>query len=173
MTWTQIFIPLGAAIISFFLTQLPDFVDREWATLFLCIGWGLLALCMIYWRWIVHRIDRQIVGLYPRILELEKERKMETQTSYYYRNLHIRSIRHLANMLGICPNELKNKDLRDFKRKMNQKGDPYELLLAVWDKYLHKSVTSRSHYMQDFVVFIILAGFFFTIIYGHTHCWFD
>lgn len=173
MTWGQIFIPLGAAIIAFFVTRLPDFVNRGWATPFLFVGWALFSLCMIYWRWIVHQIDGQIVGMYPRMLELEKERKMETQTAYYYRNLNKKSIRYLANMLGIPFNELKNQDFREFKRKVAQKGDPHDFLLDVWDKFLRNSVTRRGYSFQDWVVGILIVVFLIAIILGSKLGWFS
>ncbi|HEC93042.1 MAG TPA: hypothetical protein ENI51_08650 [Candidatus Atribacteria bacterium] len=174
MTWGQIFIPLGAAIIAFFVTQLLDFANRGWATPFLFIGWTLFSLCMIYWRWIVHQIDRQIVGMYPRMLELEKERKMETQAAYYYRNLNKKSIKYLANKLEIPFEELKNKDFREFKRKVAQKGDnPYDFLLDVWDKFLYDSVTSRGHSFQDWVVGILIVVLLITIIVGSKLGWFS
>lgn len=72
----------------------------------------LFTLCMVYWRWVVHHIDRQIVGMYLRMIELEKERKMETQTAYYYRNLNKKSIKYLASKLEVPFDELKNQDFR-------------------------------------------------------------
>jgi len=174
MTWGQIFIPLGAAIIAFFVSKLPDFANRGWVTPFLFIGWALFTLCMAYWRWIVHQIDRQIVGMYPRMLELEKERKMETQTAYYYRNLSKKSLKHLANKLKFPFDELKNTDFREFKRKVAQKGDnPYDVLLDVWDKFLYDSVTSRGHSFQDWVVGILMVVFLIAIIFGSKLGWFS
>ena len=173
MIWGQIFIPLGAAIIAFFVTQIPDFANRGWTTPFLFIGWALFSVCMMYWRWIVHQIDRQIVGLYPRMLELEKERKMETQTAYYYRNLNKKSIRHLASKLGIPFDELKNQDFREFKRKVGQKGDPHDFLLDVWDKFRHNSVTSRGHNFQDWIVGVLIVIFLLAIISGSKLYWFS
>jgi len=169
MTWDQIFIPLGAAIIAFFVTQLPDFANRGWATPFLFIGWALFSLCMIYWRWVVHQIDKQIVRMYPRMLELEKERKMETQTAYYYRNLNKKSIKYLANTLRI---QLENQDFREFKKKVAQKGDPHDFLLNVWDNFLQNSVTSRGHSFQDGVVGILIVVFLIAIILGSKLSWF-
>jgi len=55
--------------------------------------------------------------MYPRMLELEKEKKMETQTAYYYRNLSQGGLRHLAKKLDIELKELKTQDFREFKRK--------------------------------------------------------
>lgn len=112
MTWSQVFIPLGAGIIALFVTQLPNFASQGWSTPFLFVGWMLFTLCMVYWRWVVHHIDRQIVGMYLRMIELEKERKMETQTAYYYRNLNKKSIKYLASKLEVPFDELKNQDFR-------------------------------------------------------------
>lgn len=173
MTWAQIFVPLGAAIIAFFVIQLPDFADRGWAIHFLFIGWFLFFLCMVYWRLVAHHIDRQIVGMYPRMLELEKEKGMETQTAYYYRNLNKKSIKYLANKLGVKFNELKNRNFRQFKSKAALKGDPHDFVLDVWDKFLHKSVKSRGHMPQDVIVGILIVVLPVAIIFASKFCWFS
>ena len=35
MTWGQIFVPLGAGIVTFFTTQLPNFLEKGWGFPFL------------------------------------------------------------------------------------------------------------------------------------------
>ena len=173
MIWGQILIPLGAAIIAFFISQLPNVIDRGWGTAFLIIGWVLSSFCLVFWRFMVLHIDKGIVKLYSRMLELEKENDMETQAAYYYRHLNTASINYLANRLGINCSELKNRDFRDFKRKIAQKGDPRDFLLEVWDRFLHKSVTIRGHWIPNLAVAAFIVGFFMVIIVGSKLCWFN
>jgi len=159
MTWGQIFIPLGAAIIAFFAIQLPQFIDRNWGFQFLLIGWFLFSICMFYWRWTVRHIDGQIVQLYPRMLELEKIQGMETQTSYYYNNLSKQARKELAEelkKLNIQVNEREKLSYRDFVRKVSR-HKVQDLLLAVWDKYETGSVKSRGHRCQNIILGVIDA----------------
>jgi len=173
ITWAQIFVPLGAAIIAVFVSQLPSFADRGLGTHFLLVGWVLFSSCIICWRCIAHRIDKQIVGMYPRMLELEKKSGMETQTAYYYRNLSRESKNYLADKLNIPFNEIKNQDFRGFKRKVSQKGNAYDFLLEVWDKFRRKSVTCRGHVSQDGVGVALIVGSLIAIILVSKLGWFN
>ncbi|MEA1893981.1 MAG: hypothetical protein U9N36_02015 [Euryarchaeota archaeon] len=101
MTWNQIMIPLCAAIITFFVTQLLKFKEIGWGFQFLLFGWILFTALIIYWRFLVHHIDHNIVGMYPRILELEKEKGMETQADYYFRDLNKKSKKKLADIMDV------------------------------------------------------------------------
>jgi len=167
MTWGQVFIPLGAGIVALFISQLGTFVDRGWGFGFLLSGWFLLFLCMGYWRWVVHYIDRQIVGMYPRMLELERIRGMETQTLYYFNNLHRRGRQELANVLGMEYKEVEDLTYRRFREKVSeQQGNVQDILFTVWDRLDHRSVTSRGHVPQDWVVGIILLMLLGVIILG-------
>ena len=173
MTWGQIFIPLGAAIISFFITQLLNFVDRGWGSPFLLLGWALFTFCMVYWRWVAHNIDSQIVQMYPRMLELEKSLGMETQASYYYSNLHKRAKQQIAKRIGVQYGELKQMKYRDFVQKISAKQiNSYDLLLTVWDEFGPKSVTSRGHKLQDCAVSVASLVLLALISVGTCLNWF-
>jgi len=110
--------------------------------------------------------------MYPRMLELDRQRGWETQTSYYYRYLNDRSIKYLAEILGIPFNNLEDRDFTKFKREAAaQNYDHGLLLLKVWDKYRHKSVTSRGHHYQDMAAVVLVVIFYVAIIlYSKLGC---
>lgn len=159
----QIFIPLGAAIVSFFLTfSLKFYLESpKIGIYFLLIGWGLFSLVMVYWRYLSHHVDQQIVGMYPRMLELEKDLEMETQASYYFRNLNQESKNYLARELGnVTSTEVNNWDYCTFKnyiRNQNLNKKPHDYLLSVWDKFKNHSVTSRGHAYGNILIASIIG----------------
>lgn len=172
MTWNQIVIPLCAAIMTLFVTQLPKFKEFGWGFQFLLFGWGLFTAIIIYWRLSVHHIDHNIVGIYSRMLELEKEKGMEIQADYYFRNLSKKSKRELAGKIKVKFKEFKEiKTYRDFKNKVkeNDKEEkaPIDLLLEIWDKFKWKSVTSRGHWIQNWVSGVFISLFLIGIFLGH------
>lgn len=185
----QIFIPLGAAIVSFFVTVYLKSLDGSSPDVkiyFLFIGWALFSLIMFYWRYLSHIVDQQIVGMYPRMLELESQLGMEMQASYYYRNLNLKAKNRLAEIVsGLTCEELKKWDYRKFKRYLsaNKSNSPYYYLLKVWDDFvsvnnapwfnkflarccrvhlMNYSVTSRGHAIQN-VIIGCMIGFWLTI----------
>ncbi len=167
MTWNQIMIPLCAAIITFFVTQLREFH-------FLLFGWALLTAIVIYWRLSVYQIDHNIVGMYRRMLELEKENGMEIQADYYFRHLKRKYKRNLAKELGVqrrfCLGEIKNYDLKDFKNKLKEKKKekpPIDYLLEILGTFKWKSVTGRGHGIQNWAPVILLILFLIGILVCH------
>ncbi|WP_456400579.1 hypothetical protein [Persephonella sp.] len=161
--WNQIFIPLGAGILAFFLSQIKNFGNSYY--IFLFLGWGIFSLCLLYWRWVVHHIDKQIVNLYPRIIELEKELKIEIYTAYFYKNLSKRSIKYLSEKLKIPQSELRKKDFRYFKKISQPTFNHYDLIIEVWDTYFFKSVSSRGHLFQDILTIFVIFSVFISFIY--------
>ncbi len=161
--WNQIFIPLGAGILAFFLSQIKNFGNSYY--IFLFLGWGFFSLCLLYWRWVVHHIDKQIVNLYPRIIELEKELKIEIYTAYFYKNLSKRSIKYLSEKLKIPQSELRKKDFRYFKKISQPTFNHYDLIIEVWDTYFFKSVSSRGHLFQDILTIFVIFSVFISFIY--------
>ena len=175
MTWNQIMIPLCAAIITFFVTQLPKFMEKGWGFYFLLFGWTLFTMVVLYWRSLVHHIDFNIVGMYPRMLELEKEKNMETQADYYYRNLSNKSKKYLENKFNLGSNELKNYNFRQFKDKVienNKEDNPIDILLGLWDEYGWNSVNSRGHGIQNLMFGILIIIFLILILFGHCNSFF-
>jgi len=81
MRWRQISIPLCATIVSFFVLLNV----KLWL-----LGWFVGLCILLYWRFIEKHIDTQIVGFYPRILELEKELGMNFYSHYIFNNLNRR-----------------------------------------------------------------------------------
>lgn len=199
MTWGHIFVPLGAAIIGFLVSQLPKFECSGRGCSFLLIGWCLFTGVMVYWRWVVRDIDNAIVSLYPRMLELEEKLGMELQASYYYQNLNEKAKKRLATYIGKDYDYLKDWDYRAFKDyiKKHEKNNssPHSFLLKIWDEFVLKddyfseklwinklwishitrpvnySVTSRGHGPQNFVILVIIIAFFILIICGHCGSW--
>lgn len=172
MTWNQIMIPLCAAIITFFVSQLPKFIEKSWGFSFLLVGWTLFTMVVLYWRSLVHHIDFNIVGMYPRMLELEREKNMETQADYYYRNLSKKSKKYLGNKLNLMSNEFKDYKFRQFKDKVrenNNENNPIDLLLELWDEYGWNSVNSRGHGIQNLMFVILIIIFLILILIGHYY----
>lgn len=172
MTWNQIMIPLCAAIIAFFVTQLPEFKKIGLGFQFLLFGWILLTTIIIYYRLLVHHIDFNIVGMYPRMLELEKEKGMEIQADYYYRNLNNNSKKYLAKIAKIEINQMEKFKFRDFKEKIkeiNHEETAIDLLLKNWDKFGWNSVTGRGHGIQDIGLGISSIFLLILILLGHYY----
>jgi len=162
MTWGQVFIPLGAVIIGFFASQAqvgtisPNFE-------LLLIGWGLFTICMIYWRWVVHHLDEQIIGLYPVMLRLDSTNNWDTQTRYFFNNLANRSREYLRTELGL---EHRPEDYDTFvEETRRQRCDHYSLLLSVWREYGRNSVADKGHKIQDIAVLIVIVLFLVYVLW--------
>lgn len=177
-TWNQIIFSLLVVVITAFGTLLLKFRDNGWDFQFLLLLWGLLTAIVLYWRLSVFHIDRNIVGLYRRMLELEKETGMEIQADYYFRNLTKRCKRELAKKIGVQKNEIRKflkYDFKDFKDKVNgkkTKEHPIDYLLEIWSDYKWKSVTGRGHGITNLTFGILLALFLIGIL-GYHHPWSD
>ena len=129
-------------------------------------------MVVLYWRSLVHHIDFNIVGMYPRMLELEREKNMETQADYYYRNLSKKSKKYLGNKLNLMSNEFKDYKFRQFKDKVrenNNENNPIDLLLELWDEYGWNSVNSRGHGIQNLMFGILIIIFLILILIGHYY----
>lgn len=185
-TWGQIFIPLSTAIVSFFVAQFLMSNTTTLSTLniwFLWVGWGSFLLAMVYWRSVVHHIDQQIVGMYPRMLELEKDLKFQIQASYYLRNLNPEAKKYLADLIKVPYEDLKNWDYRALKKHFltNKLDSIYHNLLKVWDwfvleenapftyklstiilgiRFVNYSVTSRGHRRQNVIITLLIVIWF-------------
>jgi hypothetical protein len=166
-TWGRIFIPLGAGIVAFFVSQLGGFVDRNLGVGFLLTGWVLLFICMIYWRWVVHHIDEQIVGMYPRMLELERMTGMEIQTFYYFNNLNARGMQELAHTLGVERRDLQGLTYRQFRQRVEPPDNIQDIFLNVWDRLEIRSLRDRGHFPQNCAVGVIIFMLLGVIIGGH------
>ena len=154
MTWGQVLIPLGAAIVAFFASQ-ADIGTISPNFLLLLIGWGLFSICMVYWRWVVHHLDEQIVELYPVMLRLDSKNDWDTQTRYFFKHLANRSRDYLRQQLRL---EQKSKDYDEFVEETKRQGhDQYSLLLSVWRKYGCNSLSDRGHKIQDVVVLVTVV----------------
>jgi len=165
MTWGQVLIPLGVVIIAFFVTQagVSERGGHYWDFKLLIIGWGLFAICMVFWRWVVHNLDERIVGLYPILLRIEKTNKWDTYTRYYFNNLANRSRRHIRHILGL---ERLPTDYDDFVDEARHQGlDQYGLLLSVWREYGWNSAGDRGHKIQDIAVFSLLVLFLILVLW--------
>ena len=166
MTWGQILLPLSAAIVAFFVTQAHN-IFGIWDFSLLLIGWFVFLSVILYWRWVVHYIDRAIVNLYPTMLRLEKERGWQTQTVYYFNNLNWLSISFLAG-------RLRNvfTTYEDFQRLVKRrKLDSYNLLLEVWGEFQERSVTDRGHRRQDELAWAAVIVFLVAVLFIWVWWW--
>lgn len=116
-----------------------------------------------------HELDKQIVGLYPRILELEQQLRMSTHARYYYNNLSGRARRDLAQILGVGVGDLP-RDYRQYEIVASRQGqDPFNILLNIWGRHRNSSVTSRGHLAQDIVAGVLTAialGIALLLVFG-------
>jgi len=159
MDWMRIGVPVGGAFFGFFsyLGQVT-FSGESYSWLLPILGWSLFIKPMIMWRVVTHHIDRQIVEMYPRMLELERRLRWVSNTTYFYNNLRGRSRRLLENRLGVENGWLNNRNYRQFRQECERRRrNPYNLLLDIWDERGHRSVTSRGHIPQDYAVVTIIA----------------
>jgi hypothetical protein len=174
-TWGQILLPISFAIVSYFLKMYIDSGNDK----FLWVGWLLFLFVMLFWRVEVYLIDQQIVGLYPRLLEIESDCEMEAQASYYFRNLNRDAKNYLAKRLcddvdNVTCTELRNWDYRALRKYISNKGmakKPHDYLLEVWDEFKHDkwaswlpsvnySVTGRGHIWKNFIIVIVIVIWF-------------
>ncbi|MBA7564157.1 hypothetical protein ES708_05819 [subsurface metagenome] len=159
MTWTRLIIPVGGVLFGFFsyIGQLDTLRNIPYIWLLPVIGGTIFITAIVTWRVVVHHIDKQIVRMYPRMLELEEKLNWATHTRYYYYNLHKRAKEYLADKLKIGFGELKKLHYEGFEQEAQKiQETPHSLLLKVWDKYRHDSVTSRGHSIQDGAAGIVI-----------------
>ena len=163
MTWGQVLLPFGGAIIAFFVTR-PNLNVGG-----LLIGWLLFFGCMVYWRWVVHHIDSQIVGMYPDMLRLDSVKGWQTQTRYYYNNLSKRSKDSLEDYIWKdASGQARDKaaDYDTFKKTAeDRQKSHYELLQGTFHAHGRKSVTSRGHAVQDVAALFIVSLFLVIILW--------
>lgn len=162
MTWGQVLIPLGAAIIAFFVSQAAPEGFSTSDFCILMIGWFVFAICMVYWRWVVHHLDEQIAELYPIFLRIEKANNWDTNTRYYFNNLAGRSRRHLRHELGL---ESWPREYDDFVEAVRPKRlDHYGFLLSICREFGIHSVMDRGHKIQDIAIFAIIVLFLILVL---------
>ena len=162
MIWGQVLIPLCAAIIAFFVSiaAAGGFDSSDFS--FLIVGWAVFSICMFYWRWVVHHIDKQIVGLYPIMLRMEKEKEWDIHMRYYFNNLTNVSRKYLRHALGL---EQVPRDYDDFVVEVKHGGkDQYGLLSAIWRQYGPYSV-DRGHRKQNSGVVILIVLFLVLVLW--------
>ena len=145
MMWGQIMIPTGALIIAFFVF-LADSIN-SWLLL---LGWAIFTVCMIYWRRTAHHIDEQITGLYPRMIQLERENNWEIATRYCLDNLSSKSEKQLCHELGLSSKPIDYPSYENLTK--GQKLNPYGLLLELYAKNRKNFLDKRGHLTQDFTV---------------------
>ncbi len=162
MIWGQVLIPLGAAIVAFFVSiaSTGGFDGSDFS--FLIVGWAVFSICMFYWRWIVNNINNQVVGLYPIMLRIEKEKKWDIHSRYYFGNLSNISRKYLRHALGL---EQVPRDFDDFVAEAKHGGkDVYGLLSAMWSQYGTYSV-DIGHRKQNSSVVILIVLFLVLVLW--------
>lgn len=172
MDWLKIMVPVGAAFDGLFsYLGVRNTVDPNYFCVFPVVGWLLFVIPLITWRVVVHYIDRQIVRLYPRMLELEQQMPPQieppmqppwhTHAAYYFNNLTSQSRSLLAKTLGLQTAGTLCHNYRQYLQLCRErKQQPHEMLLIIWDTYGYSSVISRGHRIQDLAVgFICFVSF--------------
>jgi hypothetical protein len=161
MDWMKVGIPVGGAIFGLFsyLSSLGQFKEScsSWLPL---LGWVIFIIPIVIWRFMAHHIDRNIVDMYPRILELEHKLQWDIHAPYVYYNLRNRKPRkYLESIIKEKTKDQKStlKDLsyKKYVEKSKDRDNAYKSLLEVFDKYKDRSVTSRSHIPQDWAAGLI------------------
>jgi hypothetical protein len=162
MDWMRVGIPVGGAIFGFFsyLASLEQVKEFGYSWLLPLLGWLIFIIPTIMWRIMAHHIDRQIVEMYPRMLELERQLGWKIHATYFYDNLRVKKPKKfledtIKKELKVQDFELKHLSYRQYEEKSGGRENAYEFLLKVWDKYGHRSETSRGHIPQDWAVAII------------------
>lgn len=137
MRWRQILIPLAVAIIAFFLV-----LDiKLWF-----FGWILGLFLLLYWRYMERRIDGQIVALYPRIIELEKEIGARFYSQCIFNNLN----RQLPEVEGM-------------EQYLDDGTFNYDSLLGIIEEYGRRFIDPKNQNIQLWIVSVyatlgIIAG---------------
>ncbi|QLH04769.1 hypothetical protein C5F49_05160 [Nitrosopumilus oxyclinae] len=160
-----IFIPLVLGIVSVSLSQLPNF-PPEWRFVFLVFEGILLTFAMAYWRYLTRMTDKGIVGLYGRMMELEKKDGMDTQTQYYYRYLKDEHRGKINKEVGLEKDNVNFSKFREMSTKIKE-GYHYDLLLGIWNDLEFNSVKPRGHEIHNaFAISLIVAYWVTFAIFG-------
>lgn len=144
--YNQIFVPAVFIVLTLVFTQLPYFINDGKGFEFLFIGWCIITSIIIIWRAVRIHVDRAIVFLYPRMLELEDRLNYEYFTSYFFRYLSKDAKLELRDYLkekGVVINidELNKYDLRKFKEILKSgkiKETSQKIFLKIWDSFMDK-----------------------------------
>ena len=153
MDWMRIGMPVGGALFALF-----SIIGESW--LLILLGWILFITPIITWRFAVCHIDRQIVPMYPRMLEIERELRWTTNTVYYYNNLSRQARRNLEDRLGVDEGWINDHDFRQYLRQCGDR-DSYNLLLETWDRNRgRRSVGSRGPDIQNIaaISLVVVTG---------------
>ncbi|MBI4296062.1 MAG: hypothetical protein HY667_02965, partial [Chloroflexi bacterium] len=109
------------------------------------------------WRIVAHHIKRQIITMYPRVIELEHMLGWTVHTAYYYNNLSPDG-REIINgaLPELPPDPRERHNYFLFARECEINGrTPHGLLLEVWDEQGFGSVGSLGHAPQDVAVYLL------------------
>ena len=158
MGWLGVMVPIGGALFGFFsyLGQTGKVPSLPWSWLLPILGWLIFVILMFTWRIVVHHIDRQIVGMYPRMIELEQRLGWSVNTIYYYNNLSRAGRQILQRFLPHLDDLPERRNYLLYRQACERRGiDPHGLLLNAWEEEGYQSVGSRGHTVQDFAVFFV------------------
>lgn len=156
----RIFSSVLLALLALPASQLSNLFEFTFSFEFLAIVGIFLLVAALYWRLLNHNVDKQIVGLYGRMLQLEKQRGWEIHTKYYYSNLRKEYRKKICQDLGLDANDCEK--FEKFKKKAAEKSKKhYDLLINVWEEYEHESVGSRGHWIHD-VFAVIFVGLYWS-----------
>ena len=164
MDWMRIGMPVGGALFAFFA-----FLGQNGCWSLTLLGWAIFNTPIITWRLVAHHIDKQIVSMYPRMLELDRQLNWVSNTTYYFNNLSDDARRYLENRLGVDEGWLNGRDYRQYVQQCRRpRRNPYRLLLDTWNNSQgRRSVGPRGHLEQDIaagVLLFITLGIVITLV---------
>jgi hypothetical protein len=140
--------------------RLSVFIPMGLGFPFALAGWVLFTASLGTWRIASIKIDTQIVLLYTRYLELERQLNMEIQTRYFFNHLTDDTKRELSKSMNQCLDKsVKEWTYEEFKTA-SQGNNPlnpnqfYDELLGVWRTRGRRCVTSRGHGELNLVAFL-------------------
>jgi len=164
--WVRIGMPVGGALFGLF-----SFISirEDGCSLLPLLGWIIFITPMITWRAVAYHIDKQIVDMYPQMLELEKRLKWVANTTYYFNNLSGKAKTRLeTELLCVKKNWLKGKHYQQYVeqcRRLSKNPDkPYKLLLDTWNQFGRGSVGSRGHCTLNIAVGVLFLTTLFIMI---------
>ena len=162
ITRDYIFIPLVMGIVAVSLSQLPNF-PVEWRIPFLVFEGILLTASALYWRSLSRSTDKEIVRLYGRMIELEKQNEMDIQTKYFYANLKSEHRKDINKKIGL---DDKNSNFSKFKEaaEAKQKNYHYDLLLEKWNQHEYESVGTRGHIIHEVFAGSLIGAYWFVVV---------
>jgi len=162
----QLFLPLAVGIFALLASNIPAIIklDPQFMWGLLVAGGLLLGTFLGFWRWISHYTDENIVNMYLREVQLEKQLGYIKRSKYIYEHLSCRSKKLLATMVDTDFKISENWRYDQFEDKIRScpLNNTYDCLILVLQTYGYKSVISRGHHIWDLAALSIFVLWWIT-----------